>query len=723
MVRHDVAPAAAAAGDASPQQPRLARVERYTAFGLQREVLVARARELGERRVRLARGRGAGKALGLEKVARELESLLREQEGVCDGLGGEVEAGRAKFESLKTAMRGAVERGVEAGRRLSTVEERVLELEREGEEARDALEEARGEGRIVGDGLREAVREKEGLRARLRKAVEKGVETGRKLERERSLRKKLVARLVLVEREAVASELLAREREAVVAQMRERAVAVELARMGEVQRRDAVAAELRDEVRRMGAEVHKAEAVARQVADGARCDVAELKRERDEARLAAWTAGREHGEVKELLESELEGARGEARYARRAAKAGEAQVAEKDCKLEESASRLAESDFEALRLAERLRSSERVASGLKEAAVRIEAKAERKAAEVVALKQVADAGQSRIQVLQAELVAAADAAEELCVEKEALEIMLRKSEVEVKEMQEACVYDDDEVLIEEEEVVYYEEVDEEELERIPFAEAEATAGDFENDENLLDELTGRKAKTLSKQYVFSPNVDDFIPIGESAGSAVDDELDLEESASYSKLYWAPPGTKNAVLQKTIHKDSSASVQVLEVEAKRWVDGATLWFDVATALIPDANCARSPPPEGSDGFWDAIETAFLSAAGDDDVIASAPLVIVLRKAGILAREFDEADEDVSGFAFEAIQKITGLADMLHSIHPTLTANRFSVSVVLEGWPGAVPLGSHMAQSLLLPRVSRRSGKSRRYNRSGTTLTMR
>lgn len=52
---------------------------------------------------------------------------------------------------------------MEAHRRLSCVKKRVLELEREGQEAKESLEEAMGEGREIREGFREAFRAKEQL--------------------------------------------------------------------------------------------------------------------------------------------------------------------------------------------------------------------------------------------------------------------------------------------------------------------------------------------------------------------------------------------------------------------------------------------------------------------------------------------------------------------------------------------------------------------------------
>jgi hypothetical protein len=154
---------------------------------------------------------------------------------------------------------------------------------------------------------------------------------------------------------------------------------------------------------------------------------------------------------------------------------------------------------------------------------------------------------------------------------------------------------------------------------------------------------------------------------------------------------------------------------LEVVGDRWADGAALWYDVATALIPDAGCACDPPAEGSKDYWNAVETAFLSVGAVDDDEAPAPIVFVVRKAGALAPDKENAGVG-SGCAHEARTKITRTIDVLYKIYDSLVSDGFSVSIVLEGWPASVPLGDHVAQSLALPRVSRRSGKSKRFNKT-------
>lgn len=154
---------------------------------------------------------------------------------------------------------------------------------------------------------------------------------------------------------------------------------------------------------------------------------------------------------------------------------------------------------------------------------------------------------------------------------------------------------------------------------------------------------------------------------------------------------------------------------MEVVGDRWADGASLWYDVATALIPDAGCASSPPAEGSPEFWQAVESAFLSVGGEDEEEDPAPIIFVFRKAGPLAAE-------TAGCAALARAKITKTIELLHKNFASLLADRFSVSIVLEGWPASNLLGDHQAQSLALPRVSRRSGKSKRFNKSRQIFRM-
>lgn len=157
---------------------------------------------------------GAGTAARVRHVhdvTRDLHVLVADQDAVCAAFGVEVEVGRARFRTLRDAFRGAVERTVEVRRGLVSAKKRVGELKREVWEARKVLEESQAERRVIGKGLREAVREKEAVVARLRKAVEKGVETARKLKRERCLRKKLVARVLLVQTDSAASTSLAGE--------------------------------------------------------------------------------------------------------------------------------------------------------------------------------------------------------------------------------------------------------------------------------------------------------------------------------------------------------------------------------------------------------------------------------------------------------------------------------------------------------------------------------
>lgn len=160
--------------------------------------------------------------------------------------------------------------------------------------------------------------------------------------------------------------------------------------------------------------------------------------------------------------------------------------------------------------------------------------------------------------------------------------------------------------------------------------------------------------------------------------------------------------------------------MMEVVGDRWADGASLWYDVATALIPDAGCASSPPAEGSPEFWQAVESAFLSVGGgDEEEEAPAPIIFVFRKAGALATETVKGNLP-AGCAALARSKLTRTIELLHKNFASLLADRFSVSIVLEGWPGSVLLGDHQAQSLALPRVSRRSGKSKRFNKSRPSL---
>lgn len=235
------------------------------------------------------------------------------------------------------------------------------------------------------------------------------------------------------------------------------------------------------------------------------------------------------------------------------------------------------------------------------------------------------------------------------------------------------------------------------------------------------------AVTSKPKFVFRVDVPDFqpgqefVPSSPLAASKANFLTKTGSSkvlycpeSSYSNLFWCPPGTRTKTLVNTVHKEDGDRVQVVEVLGDRWADGFALWYDLATALIPGAGCATSPPAEGSVEYWQAIETAFLSVGGeeDEDETAPAPIVFVVRNTGLLAPSIE--DEHMAGSCADAAcQKICKLLEILHGIHSSLIADRFSVSVILEGWPSSVPLGTHFAQSLALPRVSRRSGKAKRY----------
>jgi hypothetical protein len=185
------------------------------------------------------------------------------------------------------------------------------------------------------------------------------------------------------------------------------------------------------------------------------------------------------------------------------------------------------------------------------------------------------------------------------------------------------------------------------------------------------------------------------------------------------LFCAPDvRTSAATLASAVHGDDAGRVQVLEVMGDRWADGAALWFDLANALIPDAGCASNPHPEDSTAFWQAVETAFLSVGADDDEEAPAPIVVVIRKAAMLVPTYD--NEAIGGHTAEARRKIGKTVEVLHTNYASLAADRFSVAVILEGWPAYVSLGNHVAQSLALPRVSRRSGKSKRCSRKHASV---
>lgn len=180
---------------------------------------------------------------------------------------------------------------------------------------------------------------------------------------------------------------------------------------------------------------------------------------------------------------------------------------------------------------------------------------------------------------------------------------------------------------------------------------------------------------------------------------------------FTNLFWCPPGTTTRTLASTVYPDV-ANACVVDVSALGWADGATMWGDILHGLRGGENAHEIAPVEDSQDFWSSLETLFLSLA---DFSASAfqnPILFVLRGATPLSAA---KLKDIYGVVeSDACERIIQFVELLSEIGEDLASGGLVVTVILEGWQSSVPVGRHFAQSLALPRVSRRSGKRKHAN---------
>lgn len=770
----------------------------------------------------------------LRGLVRELEDLTDEQEAViirlrreAAGTGAVSENAQRRFNSLKAALRQAVEKNVDIARRTHAKQDEILALksaiaaadaanksaasERRELEASFAAKVLEFEARIACDADRRAASDAEWARQADRAAtLEQQLRATRRdadgaSEEAKALASKLADAeyelLYLTEAAKRADQLAIKQRQLVAARAKDAERAAKDAKMAseEVRERDeriadiesrlatAAAAdavairERNDRIEELESSLANADLKAATAIREKDCRIAELDANLADASARAASVGERDARIAEL-ESSLATANAEA-----------ASVEERDTRIAELESALAtanayadvvrERDARIAHLESTLAAADAHGTVVREQDGHIAAlEAELLAQKAAASERVCER-EERIAALEARVAAAeADCAADAAAVQEALRKTAAsenelanalttcadlKAEVEhlqatctnyasviavashqltastdlgynIENEDEACTIGDNREepvcgFLERKDDVADENVSRTGCDRVPFAESSV---DISQSNSLpLASRTSASKTTVtegnkSRKFVFRVDVPDFKPeheiaptlvssvppAGKCAKTATQAGAKFCSDSSYSNLFWCPPGTTTKTLTNTVHKSDGEHVQVVEVVGDRWADGFALWYDLATALIPDAGCATSPPAEGSGEYWSAIETAFLSVGGDDeeDAVAPAPIVFIVRNTASLAPA-NENTELAGSCAYEACQKIWKLLEILHGIHSSLIADRFSVSIVLEGWPSSVPLGSHYAQSLALPRVSRRSGKAKRFNK--------
>jgi hypothetical protein len=207
------------------------------------------------------------------------------------------------------------------------------------------------------------------------------------------------------------------------------------------------------------------------------------------------------------------------------------------------------------------------------------------------------------------------------------------------------------------------------------------------------------------------------PKSDALGDRASSPISRDDCAlSYPYLYWCPPGTASDVLLKAAISCNLENAQLIDVGSETWADGGVLESDMCTMIQRCTGLTSCPEKYQSVEVMKCLRLLLEDVARRAEA-PLAPALIILRDAGFLPQtKLSKKSQRGS----DAIAMICGLVDVLASMHHELAECGFKVTVVLEGWPSAIPIGRHTTRSLALPRVSRRPGKTKRVKQV-TTLT--
>jgi hypothetical protein len=248
---------------------------------------------------------------------------------------------------------------------------------------------------------------------------------------------------------------------------------------------------------------------------------------------------------------------------------------------------------------------------------------------------------------------------------------------------------------------------------LPGATVHVPVDDVQNDSADLTTFSP-PARRAHKQVQLLPK--QIVPPSlTSAGGHLDVGTDAASVSNRPQcsLWWCPPGTSSATLVTTVYPAEMENVHVVNVPNTAWADETIMWADVTIAL---ENCTSESLelPNSPELFWDSLKSILLSV-GEGDCAPPTPVLFVFRDATVLS---SVAMLEIEGGAVESeteLQALHNVIDFVHilaDIHDLLSAAGLDVTVVLEGWKSTVPVGSCMTRSLFLPRVNRRSAKTKR-----------
>jgi hypothetical protein len=185
------------------------------------------------------------------------------------------------------------------------------------------------------------------------------------------------------------------------------------------------------------------------------------------------------------------------------------------------------------------------------------------------------------------------------------------------------------------------------------------------------------------------------------------------TSSYPNLFWCPPGTSTNVLVSTAYSSDSENVHVIDIATDSLSHEDALWSYIWPVLQRSSGSRREEVEHRSENTSNRLR-AVLSDIAMSAEDALPPVLVVMRDAGLLAPSKLSKN---SQRGRDAIAVVSYFVDVLASAHKSLETKGVMITVILEGWPSAIPVGVHTTRSLALPRVGRKQGRSKRGTQAG------
>lgn len=181
-------------------------------------------------------------------------------------------------------------------------------------------------------------------------------------------------------------------------------------------------------------------------------------------------------------------------------------------------------------------------------------------------------------------------------------------------------------------------------------------------------------------------------------------------SEYESLYWCPPGTSRraligAICGKEITEEFFRRLRLVDIPSESWSTETAVWADVSHTLKSVSSLPSAATSLGPNQMWESLREAFL-ATSRSLMGVQTPVIFVLRNSGCLTRT------PVSHVASLATDSIRKFVKTVAGVSAHAKAHGMEITVVLEGWPAAIPVGDYVADTLNLPRHTRRAGRSKR-----------